>query len=279
MRNPVLALLCALWVFAPPANAQLLTNPVQDYINRTNLLNNILSNSRATDMSQSAQTGGKPSNGTPGVPQPGVSGRAADPTQFTSAGEFLLPKVLAQSSTSNPAQRQQAEQLFASLIQLYHQTARKDGFPSDDIAYALEYFVVNTYMTVHDLHDVEYEKDPRVRRGKDMFERLTIINQKKTLKVTIDQERAIYAQFKNHLAGIPAVQTMTDRQKQELTELLAITFGINYRTYMDGVNKIDDRIIDQARQVARTYLEKVTGTPIDRIQIRADGLRLQQPAP
>jgi len=29
---------------------------------------------------------------------------------------------------------------------------------------------------------------------------------------------------------------MSDRQKQELTELLAILSGMNYRTYMNGIN-------------------------------------------
>ncbi len=39
-----------------------------------------------------------------------------------------------------------------------------DRFPANDLAYAMEYFVVNSYMIYHDLHDVPYERDPRVKR-------------------------------------------------------------------------------------------------------------------
>ena len=68
---------------------------------------------------------------------------------------------------------------------------------------------------------------------------------------------------------------MTDTQKQELTELLAIVFGVNYNDYMNGVNRQDDRLTDQARQVAKSNLEKLTGAPIDRISVTAHGLRIQ----
>ena len=241
-------------------HAQMLTNPVQDFINKTTLLNNILSNRRAIEMSQKAQNGGvsqRPGSKTQAEP---------DRTAFTYSGSTLMPKQLAVKAGP------QAEQYFNSLISLYEQTARKDGFPPHDLAYAMEYFLVNTYMTYHDLHDVEYTKDPRVKRGKDMFERLTIVNEKKLLKVTLPQERAVYQQFKTALSSNAAVASMTDRQKQEVTELLAIGFGVNFKTYLDAVNREDDRAIEVAHQQARTSLEKLTGTPIERIKFTSFGL-------
>ena len=36
---------------------------------------------------------------------------------------------------------------------------RTDGFPANDLAYAMAYVVVNGYMIFHDLHEVPYEKD------------------------------------------------------------------------------------------------------------------------
>ncbi|HYP07070.1 MAG TPA: DUF6683 family protein [Bryobacteraceae bacterium] len=260
-----LALALAVIVTAA-APAQLLNNPVQDYINKTTLLNNILSNARATAMSQQAQTGGAKSAATPTTP-------AAELTQYPAPVTPVLPKLLAERIGATPSDRRRAEQQFSSLIQLYQDTAKKDGFPANDLAYALNYFVVNTYMTVHDLHDVPYEKDPRVKRGKDMFERLTIINEKKVLKPSSHQEQALYAQFKSALAQNPSVRSMTDRQKQELTELVAILFGMNFTMYMNGVNKEDESLAAQARQTAATYLEKITGAPVARIRIDAEGLR------
>jgi hypothetical protein len=246
------------------ASAQMLTNPVQDYINKTTLLNNILSNMRANQMIQQSQTGGK--NAAPANPP----ASKVDATAFRHAGAALIPKQLA----SRAQQPQQAEQYLATLIALYEATAKKDGFPAHDLAYALNYFVVNTYMTYHNLHDVEYSKDPRVKKGKDMFERLTLSNEKKLLKVTPYQERAVYNQLKSVLAANPKIRELTDQQKQEVTELLAITFGVNFRAYMEAVNREDERAIDAARRQAKENLEKLTGCAVERIRIDESGLAM-----
>lgn len=237
------------------ANAQIVINPVQDYINKTTLLNNILSNSRAIQMSQKSRTG-RPATPVPTPP---------DPTMFVHSGSPVLPRQLA---------GQQSEQYFTSMVDLYERTARQDGFPANDLAYAFNYFVVNSYMTYHDLHDVEYSKDPRVKKGRDMFDRITIINQKKTLKPTVYQERAVYKQFKATLKANPAVSQMTDLKKQEVVELLAITFGVNYKDYIDAVNREDERGIERARQQAKTNLEKFTGVPVERLKINESGLQM-----
>lgn len=248
-------------LFAVASPAQILTNPVQDYINKTTLLNNILSNSRAIAMSQQAQGGAPPSPKT-------VPAAVPDPTVFSHAGRALLPGQLA--AKAGP----QAQAYLASLIALYEQTAAKDGFPAHDLAYAFEYYLVNSYLTYHDLHDVEYSKDPRVKRGKDMFERLTLVNEKKTLQVSLFQERTVYRQLKERLAANSAVRGMSDQQKQEMTELLAIAFGVNFKAYLDGVNREDEGAIAAARQQARANLEKFTGVPVERIKIGVNGLGL-----
>lgn len=230
--------------------AQLLTNPVQDYINKTALLNNILSNMRA------APGGG---GGTADAP-PAVSA-----TLFTHAGSALLPAQLAGKAGPEAA--------LAALVALYEQTARKDGFPANDLAYALEYFVVNTYLTYHDLHNVAYEKDPWARRGKDGFDRIAWMGKKKAMQVTAYQERAVFEQFRRALGGHAGVRQMTDRQKQEMSELLAIAFGMNFRAYMEAIERTDDGARDAARRRAKEHLEKLTGAPVERIVIDATGLR------
>jgi hypothetical protein len=266
-----LGLLIGLSLMTILVRAQLLTNPVQDYINKTTLLNNILSNQRAIEMSQKAQT--KRKTTPPAGPNAAPSRAVPEATKFNHTGTVILPKLLAEKSQGGIAGQQSAEKFFVSLLDLYQQTARKDGFPSNDLAYAFNYFLVNTYMTFHDLHDVPYEKDPRVKRGKDMFDRLTIANEKKLLQVTSYQERAIYNQFKALLSENPAIQKLTDRDKQTLTELLAIMFGLDYMAYMKGVNSEDEKVTEQARQTAKMYLERITGAPVERIKIGNDGVQ------
>ena len=258
--------LLALSIVSAPVRAQIGMSPVQDYINKTTLLNNILSNSRATAMSQRAQTNSS------GNRAGSTRANATSPSAFTHTGRSILPAALAERTRNGNVDQRTAQQFFESQIDLYKRTAANDGFPPNEVAYALEYFIVNTYMTYHDLHDVPYEKDPRVKRGKDSFDRIAIINEKKTLKPTMLQERAVFNQMQAVLAANPALAKMTDRDKQELTELLAIMMGVNYTAYLRGVNAEDERLMAQARQTAREQLERLLGTPIDRIKIDERGV-------
>ena len=48
--------------------------------------------------------------------------------------------------------------------------------PPNESVSAMECFIVDGDMIVHDLHDVPSEKDPRARRGNDPLDRLPTIN-------------------------------------------------------------------------------------------------------
>ena len=231
MRSLSVTLLAASVFVTASARAQMMANPVQDYINKTTLLNNILSNARATDMSQRAQIKG--SAAAPAAPG-SATGASVAPTSFRHAGRSLLPAQLAARAAGTAEQKRQAEQFFESQLELYNRTATNDRFPANDLAYAMEYLIVNSYMVYHDLHDVPYEKDSRVKRGKDSFDRIAIINQKKALKPTPLKERAVYIQLQHTLAANPRVARLSDREKQEMAETLAIMLGVNYATCMQG---------------------------------------------
>jgi hypothetical protein len=112
-------------------------------------------------MSQPAHTGGKT-----GGARGSANGAALLPTQFRPTGQTILPKLLAERTGGSAAQQAEAQRFFESMLELYRRTADHDGFPANAVANAMEYFVVNGYMTYHDLHDVPYEKDPRAKRGK-----------------------------------------------------------------------------------------------------------------
>ncbi|HVE59868.1 MAG TPA: DUF6683 family protein, partial [Pyrinomonadaceae bacterium] len=229
-----------------PAAAQIMSNPAQWYINNqiysTRVFNGVVANSmlrKSSDGKTNRQNQTKSPNKT-----------AADYSVFKATPNNSLPKQLSGKS-SNKAETEQA---LNSFVSLYQQTAQKDGFPSNDLAYAFEYFVVNNYQIYHDLVDLPADKDPRAKRAKDGFERIQILNQKKLLQVSINQERAIYRQFKEMLASNAEIQKMTELQKQEASELLAIMFGVNFAGYMKGINDGDGQLTEQARQLAKEGL-------------------------
>lgn len=256
-----------------PATAQIMSNPGQWYINNqiysTRVFNGVVANSML-------RTKGTKDNRTrPTNPALSKNNKpTADYTVFRENPGNSLAKLFAGKAGGSRQDQQDAEKLFASFINLYKQTARKDGFPANDLAYAFEYFVVNNYQIYHDLMDLPLEKDPRARRARDGFERITLMNQKKSLQVTLPQERAIYNQFKTVLAANAEIQKMTDAQKQEAAELFAILFGVNFTAYMKGITDGNDELTDQARKMAMQGLEKLLGAPISRIKIANNGLEL-----
>jgi hypothetical protein len=267
MRKILPGLLFLLLFSVIPASAQIMSNPAQWYINNqiysTRVFNGVVANSmlrKSADGKSTRQNSAKNDKTAP------------DFTVFKAAPTNSLPKQFAAKITGN--NQRETEQLFDSFISLYKQTGQKDRFPANDLAYAFEYFVVNNYQIYHDLIDLPPDKDPRAKRAKDGFERIQILNEKKLLQVSIDQEKTIYKQFKDLLGANPEIQKMTDSQKQEASEMMAILFGVNFAGYMKGINEGNEQLTEQSRKLAKEGLEKLLGVPIDRVKITNNGLEL-----
>lgn len=265
MKKVIFGLLFSLGCFVGSAAAQIMSNPAQWYINNqiysTRVFNGVVANSmlRKGSRQQSRQNQSKQAN------KP-----TADYTTFKASPNNSLPRLLSGKSQN----ARETEQILDSFVDLYHLTAKKDGFPANDLAYAFEYFVVNNYMIYHDLYDLPAEKDPRARRAKDGFERIELLNQKRLLQISLSQERIVYNQFREVLAANAEIKKMTDAQKQEASELLAIMFGINFAAYQKGINDGDDKLTEQSRQLAKEGLEKLLGVSISQIKISDGGLEL-----
>lgn len=96
--------------------------------------------------------------------------------------------------------------------------------------------------------------------------------QKRQAQVSLAQEQALYQQFRAQLGGSAAVVAMTDAQKQESAEMLAIAFGITYAGYMRVIDSGDDALREDARRAAQQGLEKMLARPISRVRIGYGGL-------
>jgi hypothetical protein len=266
MHHRLLLLPLATLAFATSGAAQGMSNPAQWYINNSIYSTRVFNSTVGT--STASRTAGARTGSGRAAPAPAER----DVTRFTERPNSPLPALLAANSTGISASPAEAQRRFASYIALYKKTAQQDGFPANDLAYAFEYFVVNNYQIHHDLVTVPYEKDPWALRAIDGFDRIAAMSKKRTLQVTMDQERRIYQQFRTRLAARADIRAMTDAQKQEAAELLATLFGINFDMYMQGIDAKNYRVAQQGRDMARQGLEKLLGVPIDSIRISSSGL-------
>lgn len=147
--------------------------------------------------------------------------------------------------------------LIEQALDLYRKTAANDGFPANDLAYAFEYFVVNNYQVFKYLLDIR--ADPEVTNIDDPLARLQAIKVRETMKVTLTQARAVYEQFRRVLAENPEVEKMTDRQKQEVAERLALATGLSYFRFSQGSQNKSAEQMEKGRKFAQANLERLFG--------------------
>lgn len=251
--------LASAWVVA-----QGMQSPGQWYINQqiysTRVFNGVIANSM---LARGA------SGSSPAAAQPPA---AADPTRFAPSVARIAPMRFAQQEGGSPDTQRRRTAEYDAHVDLYVRTASKDGFPANDLAYAYQYFVTNSYLVYHDLIDVPPDRDPYLRGARDGFERIELAARKRQAQVSLAQEQALYQQFRLQLGGSPAVAGMNDAQKQESAEMLAIAFGITYAGYMRAIDSGDDALREDARRSAQQGLEKMLGRPISRIRIGYGGL-------
>jgi hypothetical protein len=250
--------------YAPDAVGQGMQSPAQWYINQqiysTRVFNGVIANSMLNSSQASAQA------------RDAAQAQPPDPTRFAQGKQRLVPAKFAAREAAAGAQRAAVQASYDAHIDLYEKTAAKDGFPANDLAYAYQYFVVNSYQVYHDLVAVPLERDPYLKNAIDGFDRITLAARKRQQQVSPSQERAIYEQFRQKLGASPEVRRMTDREKQESTEMLAVTFGVTFAAYMQAINEDSGSARNAAREAARIGLEKMLGRPITQIRIGYAGL-------
>lgn len=193
-------------------------------------------------------------------------------TEFSPAGGRLLPERLGNAAGKNAAQINQAKQTFDLFLDNYEKIALGDGLPPNDLAYAFSFFIVNNYTIYNDLKEKSPADKALMKPSGDPLLALQRSYSKKAGVVTSTAEKAVYQQIKTFLSANPAIVKLTDRQKQEFTEMLAIITFTNYYTYETAGKNNDAEVFAKAQNTAKQSLEKLLGVPADKIKISAKGL-------
>ncbi len=191
-----------------------------------------------------------------------VKNQVIAPIDYTAfkATERRLPKLFAEKTKDNTGQ---TEKTLNSFIDFYEKTARTDEFPANDLAYGFTYFVIINYMTANDAF---WHQDGNLDRDIEWYK----------YRIHSDQEGGLYRQYKEFLSATPEVKKMTDQQKQEFTEILAIMTNVNFTAYDKGLQTKNEKMVTQAREAAKQALEKFFGVSIDKLDFTKDGLTIKE---
>lgn len=187
-------------------------------------------------------------------------------TLFRGSTRFVIADLMVKQSTASAREKAEAVKIIEQMVIIYADTATKDGFPANDLAYAFEYYVVQNYHVYH-----------------NVFENPIVIPYTNTIDVSKTPnyissfgEKALFNQFKAVLTQNPSVTKLSDLQKQQYTELLAVVTNINFTAYSEGLKRKDRKIIEQARAAAKQNLERLFGVSADKIVINDAGLSFRK---
>src|SRR5262245_55047551 len=118
-------------------------DPIGYYINQSFWSNKAFTTVMSGALFKSGSKGRSSSNAAPTAP-PSV-------TSFKHSGSHILPTAIAALNRTDATAE---KRIVEDLLNLYRQTALKDGFPANDLAYAFEYFVANNYQIYNFLLDI-----------------------------------------------------------------------------------------------------------------------------
>lgn len=176
-------------------------------------------------------------------------------TQFRPTGVTIISDKELAEITKTPKEKQELEDFFKKCLLLYTTTASKDRFPANDLAYALNYFLVNNY---HVYKNVLEDMD---KYGSYGVTDLTKVPN----YIYSSREQAVYKQFRAVLAENSSVAKLSDAEKEKFTGILAIMTGVSLLTYKAGLDAKNREAIETAQKMAKQNLENLLGTSPDKL--------------
>ncbi len=178
-------------------------------------------------------------------------------TTFNPAGGRILSAQLSGASGQSAAEIQQAKQTFEMYLDRYEKTALDDGFPPNDLAYGFNFFIVNNYIIYRDLYEQSPADKALMAPSGDPLLALQHSYSKQAGTVTSTAENAVYQQVKTLLSTNPEIIKLTDRQKQEFTEMLAVVTLANFSMYETAGKNNDAEAFAQAQSMAKQSRQPV----------------------
>lgn len=257
--NILILVLISISSFSVPTFAQYSNPSFSNLVIRHNIERSMLSNRVFNNMMANKMLKDKYSKTTK-TPSPKVLPKKVN--VFEPAIERIVTKNVEDPTT---------KALYEATLCSYENVAYKDGFQPNDIAYALNYYVVHNYVMYHDLYGIP------VSKSNDPLDYLKKKYERDALQVRLSYEHAIHRQFQAFIENHPNFRQMTDRQKQEVAESLVVTTGMLWMLYENYLTKNDKALLPEIQQNALKNLQDLLGKSADasRLKLGYTGMSFQ----
>jgi hypothetical protein len=150
--------------------------------------------------------------------------------QFKSTGTRLTVKELAEILDPVPADRPETEKMLSGILDKYEAAARAKGYPNDWALAFVSFVGLNSY----------------IYQGKT-----------EQLIIPFEQNVGVRDVIAEYATDNGIFNNVTDRQKQELYEILVMLGGINYHFYQKAVREKNSEGIKNCKLFAAQNLKTV----------------------
>ena len=154
--------------------------------------------------------------------------------QFKSTGKWLTVKEAAELLDPVPADRPETERILSGILDKYEAAAREKGYPNDWALALVSYISLNS----------------RVYHG----------NKEKPI-IPFEQNVGLRDVLAEQATNNGIFDNVTDRQKQELYEILVMFGGITYQHYEKALRENDAEGIKNLKRFAAENLKAVGVKP------------------
>ncbi|MEZ4884600.1 MAG: DUF6683 family protein [Chitinophagales bacterium] len=226
---------------------------IRHNIERSMLSNRVFNNMRANDMLRK------------------------DGSTINSTAPKATPKPISvfeastQRIVTKEVQDQTTKELYEHVLCNYENVAHKDGFIPNDMAYALNYYLIHNYIIYHNLY---YQ--PEVNPNDPMAVVWEMARQQQT-QLDVAYERSIHRQFQQFIEGNDHFKNMTNAQKQEVAESLAVTTGMLWMLYADYLKTKDTSAYPEIQKTAYNNLKMLLGenADVDKLKVGYTGMSFE----
>lgn len=176
------------------------------------------------------------------VPSNGSSAEVAA-TSFRPVARAVVPQQIAVKFGNTPEEKQEYEQNLTKLLEFYEGYVQERQWQLHDVAHAISYYIGANYYVSTD--------------GKDL-------NPK--------QAWGLYNSVSRLLTEGKVLQNLSESEKQEMYEVMAIQGALPLLGYNSAVTEGNKEMSAQFRQNARQNLEKLFGVPVTQLQFTNEGI-------
>lgn len=177
----------------------------------------------------------------------GTTGDRAVTTSFNPVADSLIPKQIAARISDKPEEQQEYAENFNTLIDFYKSYVQDSKWQLNDVAHAISYYIGANYYVYKD--------------GKEISDR---------------QRTALYETVSKFLAENKDYRALSDAEKQEMYEVMAIQGSLPLLGYKSATEEGNKEASQRFRRDAEQNLENFFGVPVAKVQFTDEGIVFQK---